>query len=707
MSGVPSLHQTDSFDDRSLSRRLRQLRWPAPSAQKRARAWRELEQHLDVKADATGRGRDPGGGRAAVPPTSDRGLMAATFAYLYGLGGTLVLLSVVLPHPPYRSLAGMLIPVLLAYGVTALMLLVGERFPLWVFRMLPALGTTLISSVVLSSDAEMNGVFSFFYFWPAMAVFYFFGRRWAAANLAYVGAAWALVLASESHASHVLLKWLILMWLLAAAAVLVLLLREHVEGLVARLARGVDQITTKARELSHSHALTRSIIETAPEAFISMDATGIIREWNAEAERIFGWKRDEALGCSLAQMIIPPEQRMAHARALAQFLATGNGRFLDGRIELTGVRHDGVEFPVEVTISALPLGDGYLFNAFLHDISERKKAEREAAEYTASLEAIEEATRQIARGVDPRTVRRAICEGARKAADAMLVMLFEPSPDGRGLIASASAGAGDQRISLPFTGPRSAAAAAFTSGEPVLVLDLESHRGLERELAGPLGAVSGLWQPVNRGGTTVAVLAVLWRDRLTELPTRVVSVMGLLAEGAVIAIARSEVLQRLEDIARIDVPTGLPNHRAWDEALERELARARREQRSLAIALINIDHYKDYVEAQGPSSTDRLLKELTSAWTHQLRPTDVLARYSDGQFALALPDCAADDASHLLRRLRGATRGAESCSMGVVTWDREETADQLMTRAWTVLRELERGKRDGGLASAEGGHSSE
>ena len=180
--------------------------------------------------------------------------------------------------------------------------------------MLPPLGTTLISSVVLSSDAAMASVFSFFYFWPALAVFYFFGRRWAAANLAYVGAASALVLAIEPHASYVLLRWLIQMWLLAAAAVLVLLLREHVEGLVARLARGVDQITTKARELSHSHALTRSIIETAPEAFISMDAAGTIREWNAEAERIYGWKRDEALSCSLTRMIIPPEELAAHAR---------------------------------------------------------------------------------------------------------------------------------------------------------------------------------------------------------------------------------------------------------------------------------------------------------------------------------------------------------------------------------------------------------
>jgi hypothetical protein len=106
MSGVPSARETDPFDDQPLLRRLRQLRWPGPSAQKRARAWREFERlYLDVRADATGERRETGGGRAALPPTSDRGLMAATFAYLYGLGARLVLLSVVVPHPPYRSRA--------------------------------------------------------------------------------------------------------------------------------------------------------------------------------------------------------------------------------------------------------------------------------------------------------------------------------------------------------------------------------------------------------------------------------------------------------------------------------------------------------------------------------------------------------------------------------------------------------------------------
>src|SRR2546429_1961937 len=91
--------------------------WPEPSPEARGRAWREFERrYLDVGPETTGDGRETDGTRPALPPTADRALMAATFAYLYGLGATLVLLSVVLPHPPYRSLAGVLISVLLGYG---------------------------------------------------------------------------------------------------------------------------------------------------------------------------------------------------------------------------------------------------------------------------------------------------------------------------------------------------------------------------------------------------------------------------------------------------------------------------------------------------------------------------------------------------------------------------------------------------------------
>jgi PAS domain S-box-containing protein len=106
-----------------------------------------------------------------------------------------------------------------------------------------------------------------------------------------------------------------------------------------------------------------------------MDDAGRIVDWNPQAERLFGWTREEALGLQVADTIVPPSLRDAHRAGLRQFLATREGPVLDRRIEVPAVRRDGSMFSAELTITAVPDGESYFFAAFLHDISTRKQAE--------------------------------------------------------------------------------------------------------------------------------------------------------------------------------------------------------------------------------------------------------------------------------------------------------------------------------------------
>ena len=110
-----------------------------------------------------------------------------------------------------------------------------------------------------------------------------------------------------------------------------------------------------------------------------MDAAGVIIDWNQQAEATFGWTRAEAVGRLLEETIIPAHHREAHRRGLERFLATGEGPLLHQRIEVTALHRDGHEFPVEVTITPLPLGGTHQFCAFVHDISERKRSEEALA----------------------------------------------------------------------------------------------------------------------------------------------------------------------------------------------------------------------------------------------------------------------------------------------------------------------------------------
>ncbi len=129
----------------------------------------------------------------------------------------------------------------------------------------------------------------------------------------------------------------------------------------------------------------RKVVDTAQDAFISVNSDSIITGWNQQAQATFGWSREQAIGRPVQDLIMPERFRAQHLDGMRRFLATGEGPFLGRRMELTAVHRNGHEFPIEVAMSALRTKVGYVFNAFLHDISERRRAE-ELARVKAGLE---------------------------------------------------------------------------------------------------------------------------------------------------------------------------------------------------------------------------------------------------------------------------------------------------------------------------------
>ncbi len=147
-----------------------------------------------------------------------------------------------------------------------------------------------------------------------------------------------------------------------------------------RLVGICQDITERKRTeeaLRESREHSRQIIETANEAFVEMDASGLITDWNRMAEVTFGWAREEAVGRPMAELIIPPQHREAHRKGLQHFLITGEGPVLNRRVELTALHREGREFPVELTIWPIRRGETYRFNAFAMDITERRQVEEQ------------------------------------------------------------------------------------------------------------------------------------------------------------------------------------------------------------------------------------------------------------------------------------------------------------------------------------------
>jgi diguanylate cyclase (GGDEF)-like protein/PAS domain S-box-containing protein len=143
------------------------------------------------------------------------------------------------------------------------------------------------------------------------------------------------------------------------------LLRRHVRPLV--------------KQLAGEQARYRAILDNSNDAFIAINGAGDVTDWNLQAERMFGYTSEEARGRRLSELIIPPEARAAHDAGMARFCLTGTGRVVNQRIEVTALRRDGQSLDVELSVAAMPEGNGYLANAFLRDIGQRKTAARQLA----------------------------------------------------------------------------------------------------------------------------------------------------------------------------------------------------------------------------------------------------------------------------------------------------------------------------------------
>ena len=159
-------------------------------------------------------------------------------------------------------------------------------------------------------------------------------------------------------------------------------------------ARERDVAEARTAELAASEARQRAILEAALDGVISIDQQARITYANTAAEQIFGYRADEPIGRSLAAAIVPPSLRQAHRDGFARYLATGEARILDQRIEITAMRADGSEFPAELTITRTGPPEAPAFTGYVRDITERQRAEQELIMSRARLVTAFDAARQ-------------------------------------------------------------------------------------------------------------------------------------------------------------------------------------------------------------------------------------------------------------------------------------------------------------------------
>ncbi|MDX6626001.1 MAG: hypothetical protein QOE56_990 [Solirubrobacterales bacterium] len=168
----------------------------------------------------------------------------------------------------------------------------------------------------------------------------------------------------------------------------------------------------------------------------------------------------------------------------------------------------------------------------------------------------------------------------------------------------------------------------------------------------------------------------------------------------VLEAEREELLVEVASQARSDALTGLPNRRALDDMLPREMARARRAESPLCLAIIDLDHFKAFNDSHGHLAGDAFLRECAIAWDSELRGEDMLVRFGGEEFLVVLPGCEIEVAEEIVERLRLATPRQRTCSAGLAVWDLTEPSESLIKRADTALYEAKSDGRDRLVAAA-------
>ena len=345
-------------------------------------------------------------------------------------------------------------------------------------------------------------------------------------------------------------------------------------------------------DLHLSEIRYRNIAASAQDAMIEMDHTGCVSLWNRAAERIFGYSAAEALGQDLHRLIVPQRFLKSAEGGLAHFQATGDGPLVGRTMELVGVRRDGTEIPVEVSIAAIEGKGGPHALGILRDISERKESEQRLK------------------------LGSSVIEHARHG------------------ITITNAQTQIQLVNPAFTRVTGYAAEEVIGHTPSILKSgrhgAEFYHTLWQTVAEKGEWEGEIWNRRKNGEIYPEWLSI---SAVRDNQGRVTHFVGIFSDITPI----KDWERGLERLAFYDPLTGIPNRMLFHERLNQAFKEARRDGgEHIAVLYIDLDWFKQINDTHGHEIGDLLLQETAQRLTKQVREIDTVARLGGDEFAIVL-----------------------------------------------------------------------
>ncbi|MGN6474511.1 MAG: sensor domain-containing diguanylate cyclase [Mycobacteriales bacterium] len=387
------------------------------------------------------------------------------------------------------------------------------------------------------------------------------------------------------------------------------------------------------------------LLEAAPDGIVVVDSEGTILVTNRKAELLFGWNGDQLVGRSL-EMLVPHRARAGHPRHRTSYVRDPRNRPMGSGLELTALRADGTEFPVDISLSPLITDEGTFISAAVRDASDRKRTEQELRGANARLQAVVMDLEARSRDMSALSRASQVMQSCARLEEAMQVIaragagLFEGAPGG---VYAASA---DREVLEPVAtwadlGP----VEAFRAEDCWALRTGRVHQLGDDALSLPCPHVPhetewSVCVPLIAGTETLGVvhLRVATVDEHESSLQRIEELANLVRDQWGLTLANIRLRDTLRDQSIRDPLTGLFNRRFLDESFERELQRARRRNKPLAIAVLDLDHFKVFNDTHGHHGGDAVLRHLGRFLLESTRAEDVVARFGGEEFVIIFAD---------------------------------------------------------------------
>ncbi|MGJ8571379.1 MAG: PAS domain S-box protein [Hoeflea sp.] len=290
-----------------------------------------------------------------------------------------------------------------------------------------------------------------------------------------------------------------------------------------------------------------ALFDAALDSVVGMDADGTVIAWNRQAETVFGWSREEAIGQELAELIIPAAFRDGHRDGMAHYLASGEGPVLNRRIRISAINRVGAEFPVELSIIPIVTQSRALFYGFLRDISKQQSLEQQAARDQARDKVLFEISRLAADTGEFKLLLRRSIELICTFTGAACGHIYLPEPAVNPALlratgiwhvqSEAHAAVREHTEAMTLKLGEGLPGSVWEMGEAIWVPDLWKHSGFQRAAEfDRLGLKSGFGFPILHGEEPLAILEFFWSeirqqdDHVLETITRIGSHLGRVIE---------------------------------------------------------------------------------------------------------------------------------------------------------------------------------